>query len=118
MECFLPCLRSTTPISQPVLAAAPFSWPKVLAGRKHVPDFLSEFSTSAAATLSVHGTAGVRQPVAGDLYSLDREQRRNWLMQEVSSVVTNLLGSGKCGAGVTEQVFSVSSFYTVSRCMC
>lgn len=91
--CF--CVRPAIPISQPVLAAAPFNWSKVLAGRKHVPGFLTEF-TAAATSAAVPGTAGTRQPVASGLYGLDREERKKRLMQEVSGLVSNLLGNGKC----------------------
>jgi hypothetical protein len=94
-------------VSQPVLAAAPFNWRKLLASRQQVPPFLSEFAAEAG-TAAIDGRAPVGAAAAGSagrLAGLSAAERKQQLMGEVSAVITNLLGTGggaalgKCNAG-------------------
>lgn len=83
-------------LNQPVLAAAPFTWPKVFAGRQPTPDIMSEFVPMATAA---EGAAVIRQSPVSSLSTLSREERRHRLMEDVSGVITNLLGTGECTTG-------------------
>lgn len=82
-------------VRQPVLAAAPFNWRKVLASRPQVPPFLSEFAAEAAAAAEGRGAARAAAGAAGVLAGLTAAERKQRLMGEVSAVVTNLLGTGE-----------------------
>jgi hypothetical protein len=87
--------RSGGFVSQPVLAAAPFNWQKVLASRPHVPRFLSEFAAVAAAVAEVRLPArAAATGAAGAFAGLSAVERQQRLMGEVSAVITNLLGTG------------------------
>jgi hypothetical protein len=82
-------------VSQPVLAAAPFNWRKVLSSRPHVPPFLSEFAAEAAAAAAGRAPArAAAAGAAGAFAGLNAAERQQRLMGEVSAVITNLLGTG------------------------
>lgn len=83
--------RSSGFISQPVLAAAPFNWSKVLAGRQQAPQFLYEFAAESTAPEARKRT---RPAGAAGLAGLSSRERRERLMSQVSAVITNLLGTG------------------------
>jgi hypothetical protein len=102
--------RSSGFVSQPVLAAAPFNWRKVLASRPHVPPFLSEFAAEAAA--AAEGAAPPRAAAggaAGAFAGLSAVERQQRLMGEVSAVITNLLGTGASNINLLSMISIISS---------
>lgn len=79
-----------------VLAASPFNWPRLLSGRHPTPQLLLEFSD--AAKPAGPSTAPGRHPrhphasAGGRLVSMGAPQRREYMEQQVASVVESVLG--------------------------
>lgn len=86
--------RSGSVLQEPVLAAAPFNWSKLLAGRQPVPHFLSEF-TARAATAATGSAPGMKQSITNSLANLSSQARKQKLLEEVSQAVAGLLGTGE-----------------------